>query len=155
MDNEILSALWFSCNDLPDIQRTLLQALVFHCHHTNNCYPSVPRLARMIRRTERQTQTLLRKLEKAGYITTIVRRGRGHSNLYTINTKRILHLFEKTRNLDFTSKGEAQTSPELLREEERKKEENPEPLLLMLGLTPGSGVWIAAMNGHGRGIPGS
>jgi hypothetical protein len=87
-------------------------------------------------------------LKKTGYITFLILRGRGHSNLYTINTKRILHLFEKTRSLDFTSKGEAQTSPELLKEEEGKKEENPEGLLRKLGLTPGSTVWIAAMNGH-------
>jgi hypothetical protein len=33
-------------------------------------------------------------------------------------------------------------------EEEREKEENPEALLLKLGLTRGSVVWIAAMNGH-------
>jgi MarR-like DNA-binding transcriptional regulator SgrR of sgrS sRNA len=148
MDAEIVHAIWFNCHDLPDIQRTLLQALAFHCHHTNSCYPSVPRLARMIRRTERQTQTLLRRLEKTGYITTIVRRGRGHSNLYTINTKYILHLFEKTRSPDFTSKGEAQTSPEFLKEEEKNKEENTEALLLRLGLTPGSTVWQACLNGH-------
>jgi MarR-like DNA-binding transcriptional regulator SgrR of sgrS sRNA len=122
----------------------LLQALAYHCHHTYSCFPSVGRLSRMIRRTERHTQTLLRRLENAGYITTVIRKGRGRSNLYTINPKRILHLLEKTRSLDFTSKGEAQTSPELLMEEERKKEK----FLLQLGRTPGSQVWIASMNGY-------
>jgi MarR-like DNA-binding transcriptional regulator SgrR of sgrS sRNA len=144
MDAEILHAIWFGCNDISDIERTLLQALCYHCHNTSTCWPSVPRLACMIRRTDRQTQTLLRRLEKTGYITTIVHRGRGHTNRYTINTKHILHLFEKTRSPDFTSKGEIQTSPELLQEEERKKE----GLLRHLGLQEGSSVWIAAMNGH-------
>jgi MarR-like DNA-binding transcriptional regulator SgrR of sgrS sRNA len=148
MDAEILHALWFDCHDLSDIQRTLLQALAYHCHHGNSCYPSVRRLALMIRRTHRQTQTLLRQLEKAGYITIIVRRGRGHSNLYTINMKPRLHISGKIRSLDFISKYEAQTSPELLKEEEKNKEETPEELLLRLGLTPGSGVWIASLNGH-------
>ena len=98
----------------------------------------------MIRRTERQTQILLRRLEKADYITIIIRGGRGHSNLYTINPKHILHPLEKPRSPDFTPKGEIQTSPELLLEEERKKE----GLLRHLGLEEGSTIWIAAMNGH-------
>jgi len=144
MDTEILTAIWFGCKDLSDIERTLLQALAFHCHNTYTCWPSVPRLAQMIRRTDRQTQTLLRRLEKAGYITTVVRRGRGHTNLYVINPKHILHLFEKIRSLDFTSKGEAQTSPKFLKEEEKNKE----GLLRHLGLEEGSTIWIAAMNGQ-------
>jgi hypothetical protein len=65
-----------------------------------------------------------------------------------------LPVFQKIGSEDCRSKPAVQIAAEL-REEEREKEENPEALLLKLGLTPGSGVWIAAMNGHGRGIPGS
>jgi hypothetical protein len=98
----------------------------------------------MIRRTERQTHTLLYRLEKKGYITIVVRKGRGHSNLYHLNRKRILPYLDKTGSPEFRSKPEVQTSDELLLEEERKKE----GLLRHLGLEEGSTVWIAAMNGH-------
>jgi DNA-binding MarR family transcriptional regulator len=148
MDMEILSAIWFSCNDLNDSEHKLLLALAHHCHHSLSCWPSVPRLSQMIRRTERQTHTLLYRLEKKGYITIVVRKGRGHSNLYHLNRKRTLPYLDKTGSPEFRSKPEIQTSDELLLEEERKEEQNPEDLLLKLGLTRGSVVWIAAMNGH-------
>jgi DNA-binding MarR family transcriptional regulator len=144
MDTEILSAIWFSCNDLSDSEHKLLLALAYHCHHSLSCWPSIPRLAQMIRRTERQTHTLLYRLEKKGYITIVVRKGRGHSNLYHLNRKRILPYLDKTGSPEFRSKPEVQTSDELLLEEERKKE----GLLRHLGLEEGSTVWIAAMNGH-------
>jgi hypothetical protein len=148
MDTAILHAIWFDCQDLSDSERTLLQALAYHCHNTYTCWPSVPRLARMIRRTERHTRRLLQSLEKAGYITIQERRGRGHSNLYILNRTQICQVLEKTGHPDVRSKPDTQMSPELLKEEERKKEETPEELLLRLGLTPGSGVWIASLNGH-------
>jgi Helix-turn-helix domain len=148
MDAEIVAALWFECKDLSDIERTLLQALAYHCHNTSTCWPSIPRLARMIRRTERQTRTILRNLERMEYISTQVQRGRRHSNIYSLNRKHILPVSEKIGSPDFRSKPEAKTSAELLLEEERKEEQNPEALLLKLGLTRGSVVWIAAMNGH-------
>jgi hypothetical protein len=143
MDAEILHAIWFDCKDLSDTERTLLQALVFHCHHSLSCWPSIPRLSLMIRRTERQTHTLLYRLEKKEYITIIVRKGRGYSNLYHLNRKRILPYLDKTGSPEFRSKPEVQTSDELLKEEEKNKE----GLLRYLGLEEGSKVWIASMNG--------
>ena len=65
MDAEILHAIWFECKDLSDIERTLLQALAYHCHNTYTCWPSVNRLSRMIRRTQRHTRRLLINLEQA------------------------------------------------------------------------------------------
>jgi hypothetical protein len=144
MDNEILTAIWLNCKDLSDSEHKLLLALAHHCHHSLSCWPSIPRLSQMIRRTERQTHTLLYRLEKKGYITILVRKGRGHSNLYHLNRKRILPYLDKTGSPEFRSKPEAQTSDELLLEEERKKE----GLLRHLGLEEGSTVWVASMNGH-------
>jgi hypothetical protein len=148
MDAEILHAIWFECKDLSDTQHKLLLALAYHCHHGYTCFPSIPRLAKMIRRSERQTRTLLRQLEHVGYITITVQHGRRHSNLYEINRKSMFPVLEKTGSLGFRSKPAVWTSAEFKQEEERKKEENPEALLLKLGLTRGSVVWIAALNGH-------
>jgi hypothetical protein len=60
MDAEILHAIWFDCKDLSDSQHKLLLALAYHCHHSLTCFPSIPRLAVMIRKKPRQTRTLLR-----------------------------------------------------------------------------------------------
>jgi hypothetical protein len=171
MDHSIVLAIWEGCPDLSEPARSLLQALVFHCHHGDTCFPSVKTLARFIRRKHRQTQKLLRDLEKKGYITVRVGRGRGHSTRYTINTQTILHraenmhsemhlsenmhsrvhLSEKTCTLECTSKHALQSAPKLLWEEE-KTQNHPrareETLLKRLGLTPGSDAWKAALNGH-------
>ena len=144
MDAEILHALWFDCHDLSDSEHKLLLALAHHCHHSLSCWPSVGRLSQMIRRTERQTHTLLYQLKKKEYITIVVRKGRGHSNLYHLNRKRILPYLNKTGSPDFRSKPEVQTSDEFLLEEEKKKA----LLLEHLGITEGSELWIASMNGH-------
>jgi hypothetical protein len=144
MDNEILSAIWFGCKDLTDTEHKLLLALAHHANAVYSCWPSVRRLSLMIRRTHRQTQRLLMQLEKKKYITILVRRGRKHSNLYTINMTSKFHISEKIRHPGVASKYDIQVSPELKEEEERKKEEQ----LRRLGLTPGSQVWIASLNGH-------
>jgi MarR-like DNA-binding transcriptional regulator SgrR of sgrS sRNA len=141
MDAEILHALWFDCHDLNDIERTLLQALAYH---GSPCWPSVKRLSVMIRRTHRHTQRLLTQLEKKGYIIILVRRGRGHSNLYTINMTSKRHILGKIRHPGDVSKYDIQVSSELKEEQERKKEE----LLSHLGLTKGSAIWVAALNGQ-------
>jgi helix-turn-helix protein len=149
MDSDILTAIWLDCKDLSDPERNLLQALAHHCHHkTYTCWPSVGRLSKMIRRTERHTRRLLRSLEEKEYISVKVQRGRNHTNLVTINRTRICPLFGKTGHSYDPSKPDIQVSAELLMEKEENKEENPEGLLGWLGLTPGSEVWIASMNGH-------
>ena len=148
MDTEILHAIWFECKDLSDAERNLLQALAHHCHHGLICWPSVQRLAKMIRRTERHARRLLRGLERKGYINVKVQSGRNHTNIITINRTRLCPPFGKTGHSYVPPKPDIWVSPELLMEEEREKEENPEGLLGWLGLTPGSGVWIAALNGH-------
>ena len=143
MDREIVSAIWFGCHDLSDTEHKLLLALAFH---ESPCWPSVRRLALMIRRKPRQTRSLLYQLQKQGYISILVQRGRGKSNLYTINRQKLLPILEKIGNPDCRSKSAIQIAPELKREKERKKEE----LLLRLGLTEGSSVWVAMMNGRGK-----
>ena len=142
MDAENLHAIWFECKDLSDSQHKLLLALAYHCHHGLTCFP--PRLAVMIRKKPRQTRTLLWELARVGYITIKVQRGRGKSNLYTINRQKLLPVLPKIGSPDCRSRPAIAIAAELLMEEERKKE----GLLRHLGLEEGSTVWIAAMNGY-------
>jgi len=142
MNAEILASIWFSCHDLTDTQHKLLLAIAYH---GSPCWPSVRRLSQMIRRTPRQTRTLLRELEKIGYIKAKIQKGRNQSNIYTLNRKRILPTSKKTGHLDFLFKSEVQTSAELEGEKERKK-----GLLRHLGISEGSVVWVSAMNGQRR-----
>jgi hypothetical protein len=87
---------------------------------------------------------ILRELARVGYITIKIQRGRGKSNLYTINRQKLLPVLPKIGSLDCRSKPAIAIAAELLEEEERKKE----GLLRHLGLEEGSTVWIASMNGH-------
>ena len=144
MDAEILHAIWFDCQDLSDSQHKLLLALAYHCHHGLTCFPSIPRLAVMIRKKPRQTRTLLKDLARVGYITIKIQRGRGKSNLYTLNRQKLLPVLPKIGSPDCRSKPAVAIAAEFKMEEERKKE----GLLRHLGLEEGSSIWIAAMNGH-------
>ncbi len=144
MDAEILHAIWFDCQDLSDSQHKLLLALAYHCHHGLTCFPSIPRLASMIRRKRRQTHTLLHELEQVGYITIQGGGGRKHPNQYTLNVQKLLHGSKKPGSPDCTFRRAIAIAPELILEEEKNKE----GLLRHLGLEEGSTVWIAAMNGH-------
>ena len=101
MDLAILHAIWFDCPGLPDTAHKLLLALAYH---GSPCWPSVERLATMIRRSERQTQYLLRHLEQEGYITVKKGRGRSKSSTYTIKVQPELHPSEKRCNLGFAEK---------------------------------------------------
>jgi|SRR5687768_5673576 len=100
MDLAILHAIWFDCPGLPDTAHKLLLALAYH---GSPCWPSVERLATMIRRSERQTQYLLRQLEQERYISVEKGRGRRKSNTYTIKVQPGLR-----------GKGATWTAPELL-----------------------------------------
>jgi Helix-turn-helix domain len=169
MDPEIVRAIWFDCPDLSDTAHKLLLALAYHCHHSPSCYPSVRRLSQMIRRSTRQTRSLLHQLEKAGYISISVHRGRRKSNAYTINRKLIPPvlpqngksmplIFPKIGNPDCRSKSEVQTSPELEREEEREKTRAREEeiakkakskeFLEYLGAKPDGVFSHSSLNGH-------
>ena len=75
-----------------------------------------------------------------GYITIKIQRGRGKSNLYTINRQKLLPVLPKIGSPDCRSKPAIAIAAELLREEERRKE----ALLRKLGLEEGSTIWIAA-----------
>jgi DNA-binding transcriptional regulator YhcF (GntR family) len=88
MDHAILHAIWFDCPNLPDTAHKLLLALTYH---GSPCCPSVERLAVMIRRSERQTQYLLRHLEQEGYITVKKGEGRSKSSTYTMKVQPGLH----------------------------------------------------------------
>jgi hypothetical protein len=169
MGAEIVRAIWFDCPDLSDTAHKLLLALAYHCHHGPSCYPSVRRLSQMIRRSTRQTRALLHQLEKAGYISIHVHRGRGKSNTYTINRKPTppvspqngkssVPIFSEIGSPEFLSKSEVQASPELEMEEEREKTRAREEeiaqkaktkeFLIYLGANPEGVFSHSSLNGH-------
>jgi hypothetical protein len=123
----------------------------------------------MIRRSTRQTRALLHQLEKAGYISIHVHRGRGKSNTYTINRKPTppvlpqngkssVPIFSEIGSPEFLSKSEVQASPELEMEEEREKTRAREEeiaqkaktkeFLIYLGANPEGVFSHSSLNGH-------
>jgi len=119
MDLAILHAIWFDCPDLPDTAHKLLLAIAYH---GNPCWPAVGRLATMIRRSERQTQYLLRQLEQEGYISVEKGRGRSKSSTYTIKVQPGLRPLEKRCNLGFAEKVQPGLHPNSYREQKKEKE---------------------------------
>jgi hypothetical protein len=142
MDLTVLHAIWFDCPDLSDTAHKLLLALAYH---GNPCWPAVERLATMIRRSERQTQYLLRQLEQEGYITVKKGRGRSKSSTYTIKVQPGLHPSEKRCNLDFVEK----VQPELRPLEKRCNLDFAEKV--QSGLHPNSYLEQDIKNAHARG----
>src|SRR5205823_1387569 len=99
-------------------EHKLLLAIAFH---GSPCWPSIPRLAKMIRRQPRQTRSLLRKLGQVGYLTIRIQKWRTKSNTYTINRQKLVPVLPKTGNEDCRSKPAIQTAAELKEEKEGKK----------------------------------
>lgn len=134
----------------------LLLALADHADSTTaECWPSVKRLAKMIRMSERNTQYLLRKLQAEEHIVIQLRSSPRKTNLY-----RILRPWCKdcTRHkgagaTSCTLDGAKALAPDPNSEpkpedKESARVEDPEVLLRRIGLTPGSIAWNAALNGH-------
>jgi hypothetical protein len=74
----------------------------------------------MIRRSERQTQYLLRHLEQEGYITVKKGRGRSKSRIYTVMVQSGLHPSEKRCSLGFAEKVQPELHPNSYLEQDLK-----------------------------------
>jgi Helix-turn-helix domain len=143
----ILADIVLGCKDLTDTQRFLLVILALH---GNPCYPSIPRLATMLHRSERQTQRLLRSLERAGYLTIKKGTGRGRASTYTLKVTPKMSPFSEKVTFTGVSEAEKVTPIDVTPTLKRTKDLSPEKterLLRRLGLTEGSTAWVAALNG--------
>jgi len=80
----IIEEIW-EHSPTKDSELLLLLALADHADSVNGvCWPSVGRLARLIRKSERNTRYLLRKLEANGHISIKIRGSKSKTNLYRI-----------------------------------------------------------------------
>jgi hypothetical protein len=142
----------------------LLLALADHADAVHaQCWPSVPRLAFMIRMSERNTQYLLRKLQADGHIAMHLRGSPRKTNLYRILRPWCKDCAEPTTEgatgctedgaKAFAPDPKAEPKPEEKESAHALEEEQPvitENFLLKLGLTPGGEVWEAALHGNGH-----
>jgi hypothetical protein len=127
----------------------LLLALADHADSVHaRCYPSIPRLAHLIRMSPRNTQYLLRKLEAAGHLA--IQHTPRQPNQY-----QLLRPWCKlctpgappcTQWCNHVSaEGARALAPDP--KTDPKEEEKRVRWLQTLGLTPGSDAWHAALNG--------
>ena len=85
MSVRILSEIW-EHSQAKGSELLLLLALADHADSvTAECYPSVKRLAKLIRMSKRNTQYLLRKLEEDGHITIKPKASPNKTNLYKLH----------------------------------------------------------------------
>ena len=82
MSIRIMSAIW-DADELKDAELLAMLALADHANDDGVCWPSIKRIARKIRRSERQTQRILNQLEQRGWITRESRPGK--SRVYIVN----------------------------------------------------------------------
>jgi hypothetical protein len=144
----------------------LLLALADHADSVHAlCWPSVQRLALLIRMSERNTQYLLRKLEADGHIAIQLRGSSRRTNLYRIHRPWCKdYTGHKCADANgCTEDGATTVAPDPKSEpkpEEREKtharEEGKtavkvsETFLTRLGLVPGGEAWEAALQGNGH-----
>src|SRR5918999_6304383 len=80
----IMEEIW-QHSPTKDSELLLLLALADYADSVNGvCWPSVDRLARLIRKSERNTRYLLRKLEAGGHIAITIKGAKSKTNLYRI-----------------------------------------------------------------------
>lgn len=99
----------------------VLLALADHANDNGVCWPSIPRLAKRARLSERQTQRVIQKLHAQGYIEIISKGdGRSHPTVYRLcikddkmspfDEKRVTSATERVTSA--TVKGDIAMSPE-------------------------------------------
>jgi DNA-binding transcriptional MocR family regulator len=85
MSIRVMSRVWDSGPDNAT-ECLLLLALADYCDDAGECYPSIAGLARKSRMSERGVQTVMRRLQAAGWVEIEVGGGRRNCNLYRVKT---------------------------------------------------------------------
>jgi len=165
MSIKIMAEVW-EYSQAKGSELLLLLALADHADSVHaQCWPSVQRLALLIRMSERNTQYLLRKLEADGHIAIQLRGSSRRTNLYRIHRPWCKdYTGHKCADANgCTEDGATAVAPDPKAEpkpEEREKThareegktavEVSETFLNFLGLTPDGESWKAALNGNGH-----
>lgn len=66
-------------------EHSVMMALANHCDDQGVCFPSIKRIAKMARVSERGCQKLVKRLEERGYITIKANAGPRGTNLYVLD----------------------------------------------------------------------
>lgn len=83
----LMTCIW-DATDVSGSELLVLLALADHANDAGICWPSLPRIAKRARLSERQTQRVIQKLASEGHIKILSKGdGRGHSTMYQITIK--------------------------------------------------------------------
>jgi hypothetical protein len=149
----IMAEIW-EHSPTKDTELLLLLALADHADRvTGVCWPSVSRLARLIRKSERNTRYLLRKLEAGGHIAITIKGAQHKTNLYRILCpwrmgQQLLQENTCAAAPPCPSDGARALAPDPSSEPSDLSPEVSATRLKWLGLTPGSEAWALSLNGH-------
>ncbi|WP_170063433.1 helix-turn-helix domain-containing protein [Albidovulum inexpectatum] len=83
MSIDLIRAIWDRGPESPN-ERFVLVALADYANEHGECWPSIDGLCRKTRLSERGVQSILRRLEKAGWVRVVAGGGRSNTNRYTI-----------------------------------------------------------------------
>jgi hypothetical protein len=81
---KVMSWVWES-GPAKQAERFVLLALADYCNDDGECWPAVSTIARKTCLSVRGVQTILRNLEAAGWLTTVIGGGRNNCNQYRIS----------------------------------------------------------------------
>ncbi|WP_306150679.1 helix-turn-helix domain-containing protein [Roseovarius sp. MMSF_3281] len=110
MSIKIMSAVYDG--DLTDIYEvSVLLALANHADDEGRCYPSLKRIAKLARVTERGVQKIVKRLEDRGYLDVQINKGPKGTNLYRVipEPRPLLDQMEGYPRTEFTPNPETYT----------------------------------------------
>ena len=89
MSVRVMADVWDFGPDDP-VDCSVLVCLANHCNDEGqSCYPSIPRIAKMIRRSERTVQRSITALETDGWVSVERSTGGSKPSQYTVNTAKL------------------------------------------------------------------
>ncbi|ARO14421.1 hypothetical protein BVG79_01075 [Ketogulonicigenium robustum] len=84
MSVKIMSAIW-EAEGIDASECLVLIALADHADDEGRCYPSIARLCKRTKMSDRGVQKVIARLIEKGFVTVVQNAGRAGSNLYIIN----------------------------------------------------------------------
>ena len=83
MSIRVMSAVW-DIEDIDSSECLVLIALADHADDMGRCYPSIGRLAKRTKLSDRGVQKVISRLIEKGFVTVTPCAGQGGANLYTV-----------------------------------------------------------------------
>lgn len=83
MSIKVMSAVW-EIEGIDSSECLVMMALADHADDSGRCYPSIARLAKRTKLSDRGVQKVITRLIEKGYVTVSPSAGQGGANLYTV-----------------------------------------------------------------------